>query len=133
MIQMLQQGTHETVNSIEQGVGEVEKGKEVAARAGESMHKIEEASSNAMDLVTQVATASEEQSATAEQISRSIEGINNVAQETAIGVEQIAKASEDLNRLTENLQQLVFQFRFEATKRDNGYYVESHDDVKRLN
>jgi methyl-accepting chemotaxis protein len=86
-----------------------------------------------MDLVTQVATASEEQSATAEQISRSIEGINNVAQETAIGVEQIAKASEDLNRLTENLQQLVFQFRFEATKRDNGYYVESHEDVKRLN
>jgi len=68
-----------------------------------------------MDLVTQVATASEEQSSTAEEVSKNIVGINMVAQESAAGVEQIAKASEDLNQLTENLQQIVNQFKV------NGY------------
>ena len=52
------------------------------------------------------AAASEKQSAAAEQISRSIECISHVTQESTSGVEQIARASEDLNLLTENLQHL---------------------------
>ena len=110
MITQLQNGTNETVTSIEQGVNEVNKGKELAGNAGEVIVKIEESSAKAMDLVTQVATASEEQSATAEEVSKNIEAINMVAQESAAGVGQIAKASEDLNRLTENLQQMVSHF-----------------------
>jgi methyl-accepting chemotaxis protein len=119
MIQRLQQGTNETVESIEQGVEEVNKGKEIASKAGSSMEQIEESSINAMDLITQVATASEEQSATAEEISRSIESINNVAHESAVGVEQIARATEDLSRLTENLQNLIEMFNLYDSQRGN--------------
>ena len=111
MINQLQTGTTETVNSIEQGVEEVNNGKELAAKAGESINEIVKSSSRVMDVITQVATASEEQSATAEEISKNIESINLVAQESAAGVEQIAKASEDLNRLTDGLQNLVQQFK----------------------
>ncbi len=113
MIQKLQEGTAETVASIEEGVDKVEKGKEIAVKAGEAMEKIQQASANAMDLVTQVAAASEEQAATAEQIARNVESINNVVRETAVGIEEIAHAAEDLNRLTENLQTLVELFKIE--------------------
>ena len=34
--------------------------------------------------------------------------------ETAQGVEQIARAAEDLNRLTENLQQLLGRFKLKS-------------------
>ncbi len=111
MINQLQTGTTETVTSIEQGVQEVNTGKELAAKAGESIQEMVNSSTRVLDVITQVATASEEQAATAEEISKNIESINMVAQESAVGVEQIAKASEDLNRLTENLQQLVNQFK----------------------
>lgn len=39
-----------------------------------------------------------------------IDAINNVTNESAVGVQQIASASEDLNRLTENSSQLVEHF-----------------------
>ncbi|NOX19300.1 MAG: HAMP domain-containing protein [Chlorobi bacterium] len=137
MIVQLQNGTQETVESIEKGVEEVKHGKELAAKTGESMQKIVDSSTQVMDVVSQVATASEEQSATAEEISKNIEAINMVnmvAQESALGVQEIAKASEDLSQLTEHLQQIVEQFKI-----DNSYenaqrnYLESHDENNYLN
>lgn len=44
--------------------------------------------------VMQVTTASEEQSATAENICKNIESINSVTQESATGVHEIARASK---------------------------------------
>ena len=57
--------------------------------------------------VTQIAAASEEQSSASEQISKNVEAISNVTNESAAGIQQIARAAEDLNWLTENLQQLL--------------------------
>jgi methyl-accepting chemotaxis protein len=71
---------------------------------------------NVTNQISQVAAASEEQSATAEQVSTNVEAINNVANESAVGVQQIASASEDLNRLTEKLSQLVDQFKINKGK-----------------
>ena len=39
-----------------------------------------------------------------------MEGISKVTGETAQGTQQIARAAEDLNRLTENLQNLIAAF-----------------------
>ncbi len=129
MITKLQEGTTETVISIEKGVHEVERGKEIAERSGKSMNEIVISSTRAMDLVTQVATASEEQSATSEEVSKNIEGINLVAQETAIGVEQIAIASEDLNRLTENLQGLIEQFNLDGEQMGQQHLDNNNGDI----
>ena len=63
--------------------------------------------------INQVAAATEEQSSTAEQISRNVDGINTVANETARGIEQIAEATSDLHRLTERLNDLIEQFKLE--------------------
>jgi methyl-accepting chemotaxis protein len=60
------------------------------------------------------ATAAEEQSSAAEQISKNIEHISSVTRETATGAEQSAAAAEELNRQAEGLQQMVQRFRVNA-------------------
>ena len=104
MIKQIQKDTEGAVVSMKLGTEEVEKGKALADKAGQSLTEIIRGSEEVVDLVTQVAAASEEQSSAAEQISKNIEGISNVTNESAAGVQEIARASEDLSRLTINLQ-----------------------------
>ncbi len=113
MIKQIQQDTEGAVVSMNQGTIEVEKGKQLADKAGYSLKEIIKGSEDVVDMATQVAAASEEQSATSEQISKNIEAISNVTQESASGVQQIARAAEDLNRLTLSLQELVAKFKIE--------------------
>ncbi len=129
MIKKIQKDTGSAVESIEMGTKEVEKGKELANKAGDSLKSIIKGTNEVVDVVTQVAAASEEQSATSEQISKSIEGINSVTQESAIGVEQIARATVDLNRLTENLQTLISRFKLNTNSNENSNLLQySYDE-----
>jgi methyl-accepting chemotaxis protein len=111
MIRKIQADTGGAVESMELGVEEVEKGKHLADRAGDSLDIIIKGSIEVVDLVTQVAAASEQQSSTVTEISRSIDGINSVTQESASVTQQIARAAESLNMLTSDLQELVGRFR----------------------
>jgi methyl-accepting chemotaxis protein len=111
MIKQIQGETTGAVNAMEEGTKEVEKGKELADKAGVSLREIVEVSQRVTDMVAQIAAASEEQSSASEQISKNVEAISTVTGQTASGTQQIARAAEDLNRLTENLQQLVGRFK----------------------
>jgi methyl-accepting chemotaxis protein len=111
MIKQIQKDTKLAVESMELGTLEVEKGKTLANKAGVSLEEIILGANKVVDIVTQVAAASEQQSTAAEEISRNIEAISNVTQESASGTQQIAHAAEDLNRLTLNLEKLVSQFK----------------------
>ncbi len=113
MIKEIQRDTNGAVVAMEGGTTEVEKGKKLANESGESLKQILDKTTEVMDIINQVAAASEEQSSAAEQISHSIEGINNVTQQTATGVQEIAKAAEDLNNLTTTLQNLIQKFKIE--------------------
>jgi methyl-accepting chemotaxis protein len=114
MIKLIQTNTDHAVSAIEAGTKEVESGKELASQAGDSLKEIIGGSKKVVDMVNQVAAASEEQSTTAEEISKNIEGINNVSRETAAGIQQIAKAAGDLNTLTDNLSDLISRFKTNA-------------------
>lgn len=111
MIKQIQKDTGNAVESIESGTKEVETGKELAKKAIEALDEIIGSTNETIDVVNQVAAASEEQSSAAEQISKSIESISSVTNETASGIQQIARASEDLSNLTTNLQNLVSKFK----------------------
>lgn len=113
MIKQIQRDTADAVGSMEDGTKEVGKGKELTDEAGKSLERIIVAANEVVDVVTQVAAASEEQSASAEQISKNIEAITNVTHESANGVQQIARSSEDLNKLTLNLQGMISKFKIE--------------------
>jgi methyl-accepting chemotaxis protein len=117
MIKKIQSDTAGAVTSMEQGTGEVERGKDLADRAGASLQEIVGVSQKVTDMVTQIAAASEEQSSASEQISKNVEAISKVTGETAQGTQQIARAAEDLNRLTDQLQQLVSRFTVSASER----------------
>jgi len=117
MIKQIQKDTNGAVESMSKGTEEVEKGKALADKAGDSLKKIITGAEKAVDVITQVAAASEEQSSTSEQISKSIEMISNVTRESTAGIQQIAKASEDLSNLTSNLQDLISKFNINSNSR----------------
>ncbi len=119
MIRTIQSETERAVISMRSGQEETVKGKTLAEKAGNSLTEIMASSNQVMGEVDQVATASEEQAATAGEISKNIEAINQVTQESASGVQQIASATGDLSQLTENLQTLIDQFKTD----DNDYHV----------
>jgi len=110
MIKQIQKDTSEAVHSMNEGTEEAERGKELADKAGKSLKKIIVGVDEVVDISMQVAAASEEQSSAAEQISKNIEAINNVTQESASGIQQIARAAENLNHLTISLQELTSRF-----------------------
>ncbi len=115
MIKQIQRDTNGAVEAIEEGTREVEKGKELAQKAGNSLNEIIDNSDRVSEIITQLAVASEQQAATSESISKNVEAINNVTHQSAQGTQQISRAAEDLYSLTNNLQEAVGQFKL------NGY------------
>lgn len=111
MIKKIQTETSDAVESMRTGTRQVEKGKTFALEAGKVLSEIVENSKQVEDIIVQVASSSEKQSNSAEDVNKSMEGINNVTQETSIGIQQIAKAGEDLNHLTYKLQNLLSNFK----------------------
>jgi len=112
MIKQIQGVTENVVESMKEGSSEVDNGKSLANKAGESLRQIISSSSQVQDIVAQVATASEEQSATSETISRNVESISKVTNENAAGVQQIASSADELNKMTMNLKELIAQYKF---------------------
>jgi methyl-accepting chemotaxis protein len=110
MIKQIQKDTDGAVESMKLGTAEVEKGKVFADKAGEALLEIITGANEVAAIITQVATASNEQSDAAGEISKNIDAISSVTQESASGVQQIAHAAEDLNRLTNNLNNMVSRF-----------------------
>lgn len=128
MIHQIQSDTHHAVDSMNKGTEEVSAGIVLAERAGLMLKNIVENAQSVSDMVSQIASASEEQSNTSEQIAQNVVSISTVTQESASGTQQIAQTSEDLNRLTENLQNLMATF-----KLDEQSAVTNHTANKKMN
>ena len=111
MIKQIQSDTNEAVLSMTAGKVEVEKGRELANQAGSALKQIINGSEEVVSLVANVALSSREQSSVAEQISQNISIINNVTKENAVGIQDIAKASEQLYKLTTELELIISEFR----------------------
>jgi len=111
MIKGIQNETSEAVESMQTGIKEVDSGRELADRAGNSLSEIVTMSGRVMDMIQQIATASEEQSTAAEQISRNVEQVASITKETATGAEQSATAAEQLSHQAEGLKSMVGQFK----------------------
>jgi methyl-accepting chemotaxis protein len=114
MIKGIQKQTEEAVGSMEAGIQQGDKGREHADRAGNSLTEIVTMAQRVTEMISQIATATEEQSSAAEQISKNLEHISSVTRETANGAEQSAAAAEELNRQADGLQQVVAKFRLNA-------------------
>ncbi len=114
MIRAIQVETKGAVGSMEEGVVEVEKGTDGAAKSGQALNDILEQINSVTLQVNQIATAAEEQTATIGEISGNIHNITRVVQETARGAEESATSANDLAELAERLKLLVGRFRMAA-------------------
>ena len=72
--------------------------------------------SEVQKMIEQIATASDEQSAAAEQISGNVGNIALVSKQSAQSAEQMAATAEELNRQTDNLNELVARFKLDDTE-----------------
>ena len=125
MIGKIQSDTLKVVDSMKEGSSEVNSGKVFAHKAGESLREIIKVSDEVLDVVSQVAVASEQQSRSSEQISQNVEAISKVTNETASGIQQIASAADELNRLTNNLKSSINKYQYSDAKDD------SYSSIKR--
>jgi len=116
MIKCIQNDTTNAISSMEQGTMEVDQGIQLVDAAGNSLREIVLLSQKVTDMVSQIAEANMRQAISSKDIAKSVGEISGVAHETAVGVHQIAKTAEDLDRLTENLQQLTNIFKLTSRK-----------------
>jgi methyl-accepting chemotaxis protein len=112
-IKAIQDEAKQADQSMEGAKSLVEQGMKLTEEVAQVLQEMMDGALKASDVISRVAVSSEEQSATAEQISKNIDGINSVTQQSAAGTEQIAKAAGDLSNLTINLQQLVKKFKLD--------------------
>ncbi len=111
MIGAIQDEVQKSVNSMEQVSRMVGTGVEFSTQTGEALENIVGRVSELQMMVQQIASATEEMSATSEQISGDIMAVANVSKETSTGSEQIANASSEVARLASRLRQMGAQFR----------------------
>ncbi|MBJ6723100.1 methyl-accepting chemotaxis protein [Geomonas sp. Red875] len=111
MIRGIQQEIGTAVQAMHQGVHEVSKGSDKAAESGQALQEILVMINDVTGQIHQVATAAEEQTATTTEISGNIHQINTVLAQTSQGVQESAQAANQLSSLSEDLRQIVSQFK----------------------
>lgn len=111
LIEQMQSSADSAVAVMEQGRGKANDSVAQAKRAGESLHKINRSVASINGMNTQIATAAEEQSMVAEEISRNISHITEASQKAAQGANQTGSASRELVAMANRLQERVEQFR----------------------
>jgi len=111
VIEKLQTGSRKAVEVMNKSSEEAQSVVTQATKAGASLVAISSAVGRINDMSTQIASAAEEQSATADEINRNIISITEMSNETSTGAQQTATASDDLARLGTELQSLVGQFK----------------------
>lgn len=111
MIRGIQKETDMAVEAMNQGNQEVQKGIDLADRAGQALRDILNSTKEVLEMINQIAAASEEQSSTSEEISKNVLSISKVISESSRRVEDVAHASDDMAKLTERLRNLMMQFK----------------------
>ena len=111
MIASLQAGAKAAGSVMAAGREQAMSSVEQAASAGEAISAITAQVDVINEMNTQIASAAEEQSATSEEINRSIQNINRVADKTTENACEASKASQQLLQVANRLDQLVEQFK----------------------
>ncbi len=111
MIKSIQAEVKEADNSMIEAGKSVEEGKKVTEEVGVVLYNIYQSTNKATTEINQLAVATEQQSATAEEITKNVEMINNVISDTAAGINNIAQSTEGLRNTSLQLRDLVSNFK----------------------
>jgi methyl-accepting chemotaxis protein len=106
-VNAIQTGARRNLKTVDQVVSTVEAATRLARRSGEALGGIVELVEVSSDQVRNIATASDQQSATSDEINRSIEEMSHIAGSTARAMNESARAVEDLSGQTLGLRALI--------------------------
>jgi methyl-accepting chemotaxis protein len=111
MIQRLKEGAGTAVASMQAGQAATGSGVESSQRTGSSLGAITDQVEHISDMNHQVATATEEQSAVTEEINRTVQGISDLARQTAAQVQGCRDECQALRGLADDLARQMGGFR----------------------
>ena len=111
MIDVFQQGTKDAVLVMQRGKEQSVQTVAQADQASESLQTITKSVSTITQMNIQIATAAEQQTAVAADISRSIHEIAQLADQAANNASELAKSTDELGSIEQRLSALVQRFR----------------------
>ncbi|WP_108650350.1 methyl-accepting chemotaxis protein [Dongshaea marina] len=111
MIEKLQGGVRESVESMDQGSSQVEQTNHKVQEAGEALQNIMSSVDNISHLNSQVATAAEEQASVAESINASIVMVNDITRQSSDETDKLSGSVKQLNELVSHMREQVGSFK----------------------
>jgi len=99
---------------IEDSVGKVDAGSELVDEAGKTMGEIVTSVKRVTDIMSEIAAASQEQSAGIEQVNQAVTQMDDVTQQNAALVEEASAAAESLQDQADKLAEAVSVFKLDG-------------------
>ncbi|MBI5677911.1 MAG: HAMP domain-containing protein [Planctomycetes bacterium] len=111
VVSEIQVATNAAVLSTEQSVKNVEKGVGVVQKAGQSIESILDLTKETTDASKQIVMATQQQKSATEQVAVTMKEISEVVGQTAAGLKQTTAAVAELNKLADDLKEIVKKFK----------------------
>ncbi|MCV4340867.1 methyl-accepting chemotaxis protein [Pseudomonas capsici] len=110
MIEKIQAGVRETVETMRNGVEEVNQGVTMAGTAGQAIIEIRDSSGKVLHVVDQISFALREQTAASQDVARNVERSAQMAEQNNQSIQELLKTSSNLDNLATGLQREVAKF-----------------------
>ena len=110
LIETLQGSSRSAVNVMERGQQQARDAVEQIREAGARLEVITSSVAEIMDMNTQIASASEEQSAVSEEINRNVNNVNDASHKTVESTRRMVQDISKLQHQADELQNVVNQF-----------------------
>ena len=101
----------EITSLIKESTQQVQQGAQLSGETGEALKKIVESVKATAAKISEIATATVQQAANSEEVSKATQGIAQVTEQAAAGTEEMASSSQELGAQAQALRDLVSTFR----------------------
>jgi methyl-accepting chemotaxis protein len=95
----------------------------------EAIRDLAAALKNVGEMSQSISAATAEQTINAKQVSTAVENVNNLTQSAAGSAEEMSAATGEMYRMSQELQKLVEQFKFEEEKQETGEVPGDQDEI----
>ena len=119
IISLIQNDTEKSFTAMENAQVRVEEELKLTGEASDSLEAIVSASAKGVDMAQMIATATEEQSSAAEDVSQRVETIAEITKRLQLSTADIKQSSDGLATLADELSRMVAWFKCEAVSRDD--------------
>ena len=114
LVNTIQADTNEAITSMEVSTSGVVSGAKRAEDAGEALREIETVSTNLANLIQGISESAKKQSAIANDVSKTMNVIQEITLKTSEGTEETSSSLSSLNELANELQRSVSGFKLPA-------------------